>query len=82
MHESSLTRHEGVMLYFPANRQRPIRRPLRAGSIASHEAATRGAAVEIDLAVAPPFQPRAMSVASMPWKGRGCHDPAEAASAR
>ncbi len=42
------------MLYFPANRQRPIRRPLRAGSIASHEAATGGAAVEFDLAVVPP----------------------------
>ena len=42
------------MLYFPANRQRPMRRPLRAGSIVSHEAATAGAAVEVDLAVVPP----------------------------
>ena len=41
------------MLYFPVSRQRRIRRPLRAGSIASHETATPGAAVEIDLAVVP-----------------------------
>ncbi len=42
------------MPYFPANRRRPMRRPLSAGSIVSHEAAAAGAVVEVELAVVPP----------------------------